>query len=36
MKGKKKPEKALIEAAEDLVSNLDELKSTFEKALKTS
>lgn len=35
MKGRKKPEKALIEAAENLTSNLVDLQKTFEKAFET-
>ncbi len=35
MKGRKRPEKALVEAAESLYSNLDELKIAFGNALET-
>lgn len=35
MRGRKRPEKALVEAAENLTSNLDELKTAFENALET-
>ena len=35
MKGRKKPEKALIDASKNLIKNLDELQKAFNKALKT-